>query len=170
MNVFLCQKSKTIMLKFYNYDIVFQEVPDEITLALNITGCPNRCPGCHSRHLWKDEGIDMTADTLRKVIGPYLESVTCVGLMGGDQDPQEIQRLACWLRETYPGLKVAWYSGRQLLPEGFDIHCMDYIKLGPWIAERGTLKNPNTNQRLYRVTSDGLNDITARFRSPFATD
>ena len=24
------------MLKYYNYDIVFQEVPDEVTLAVNL--------------------------------------------------------------------------------------------------------------------------------------
>ncbi len=158
------------MLKFYNYDIVFQEVPDEVTLALNITGCPNHCPGCHSMHLWKDEGIDMTEETLRKVISPYLKSVTCVGLMGGDQDPDEIQHLAHWLRQTFSTLKIAWYSGKETLPDGFDIHCVDYIKLGPWIASRGTLKDPNTNQRLYRVTKNGMEDITARFRSPFASE
>ena len=29
------------MLKYANYDIVFQEVPDEVTLAINISNCPN---------------------------------------------------------------------------------------------------------------------------------
>ena len=33
------------MLNYYNYDIVCQEIPDEITLAINITGCPNHCQG-----------------------------------------------------------------------------------------------------------------------------
>ena len=35
------------MVRFYNFDIVFAEIPDEVTLAINITGCPYRCPGCH---------------------------------------------------------------------------------------------------------------------------
>ena len=39
------------MLKYAGYDIVFQEIPDEVTLALNLSGCPNGCPGCHSPHL-----------------------------------------------------------------------------------------------------------------------
>ena len=39
------------MLKYYNYDIVFQEYPDEVTLAINLTMCPNRCVGCHSAYL-----------------------------------------------------------------------------------------------------------------------
>lgn len=34
-----------IMLKYAGYDIVFQEIPDEVTLALNLSGCPNGCPG-----------------------------------------------------------------------------------------------------------------------------
>ena len=36
------------MLKYAGYDIVFQEIPDEVTLAISLTNCPNRCPGCHS--------------------------------------------------------------------------------------------------------------------------
>ena len=44
------------MLKYAGYDIVFQEIPDEVTLALNLSGCPNGCPGCHSPHLQRDEG------------------------------------------------------------------------------------------------------------------
>ena len=36
------------MLKYVNTGIVFQEIPDEVTLAVNISGCPCRCHGCHS--------------------------------------------------------------------------------------------------------------------------
>ena len=32
------------MLRYINTDIVFQEFPDEVTLAINISGCPCRCP------------------------------------------------------------------------------------------------------------------------------
>ena len=35
------------MLKYVNTGIVFQEIPDEVTLAINISGCPCHCPGCH---------------------------------------------------------------------------------------------------------------------------
>ena len=28
------------MLKYVNHDIVFQEFPDEVTLAINLSGCP----------------------------------------------------------------------------------------------------------------------------------
>ena len=36
------------MLKYVNHDIVFQEFPDEVTLAINLSCCPNGCTGCHS--------------------------------------------------------------------------------------------------------------------------
>ena len=52
------------MLKCCSYDVVCQEIPDEITLAVNISGCPNRCPGCHSPWLWEDEGEALTEDLL----------------------------------------------------------------------------------------------------------
>ncbi len=44
------------MLKYVDTAIVFSEIPGEITLAINISGCPNHCQGCHSKYLWKDYG------------------------------------------------------------------------------------------------------------------
>ena len=53
------------MLKYANFDIVFQEVPEEVTLAINISNCPNQCPGCHSKNV----------DYLTRVIG-YMKRVS----------------------------------------------------------------------------------------------
>ena len=36
------------MLKYSNYEITFAEVPDEISLCINLTNCPHKCIGCHS--------------------------------------------------------------------------------------------------------------------------
>ena len=143
------------MLKCYSYDIVCQEIPDEISLAVNISGCPNRCPGCHSPWLWSDEGKEMTEELLSHLIDRYCAAITCFCFMGGDADPSQIQLMSLWIKSRYPHLKTAWYSGKESLPEGFDIHCLDYIKLGPYIEERGGLKSPDTNQVLYRIHLDG---------------
>jgi len=150
------------MLKVYNYDIVFQEIPDELTLAVNISGCPCHCPGCHSPHLWEDVGVPLDEALLRKIYGEYAGEVTCLCLMGGDADPAEAQRLCAFIKQEM-GLRSGWWSGRPRLPEGIDLGAFDYVKTGPYIEERGGLKNPGTNQRLYRVSEGALEDITYRF-------
>ena len=52
------------MLKYVNTGIVFQEIPDEVTLAINISNCPCHCPGCHSHYLWEDVGLPLTTDAI----------------------------------------------------------------------------------------------------------
>ncbi len=148
---------KNIMqkLKIYSYDIVCQEIPDEISLALNISGCPNHCPGCHSPWLWDDEGEPMTEELLGRLISKYDRAITCVCFMGGDAEPGEIENGAGFIRRRFPHLKTAWYSGKAALPEGFKTDKLDFLKLGPYIEALGGLKSPTTNQTLYRVHPDG---------------
>ncbi len=153
------------MVRYYNFDIVFAEIPDEVTLAVNITGCPNRCEGCHSPHLREDVGERLDRDALAALLERYGAGVTCLCFMGGDGDPQGIARLAAEVRQLAPQLRVGWYSGRQALPAGVAPETFDYIKLGPYVASRGPLSSPETNQRMYRVGRDGaMEDITYRFR------
>ena len=75
--------------------------------------------------------------------------------MGGDAEPLEVMRLARWIRQRWPHIRTAWYSGKENLPEGFDVTAMNYIKLGPYVEALGGLKSPETNQVLYKVTPDG---------------
>ena len=142
------------MLKCYSYDIVCQEIPDEISLAVNISGCPNRCPGCHSPWLWSDEGELMTDEFIECLIGKYSAAITCFCFMGGDAEPAEIERICRFVKSIYPGIRTAWYSGRESLPEDFDLKVLDFLKLGPYIEALGGLKSPVTNQALYRITED----------------
>ena len=143
------------MLKCYSFDVVCQEIPDEISLAVNISCCPNRCPGCHSPWLWSNEGEDMTDEMLTNLIGRYSAAITCFCFMGGDAEPMEVMRLAGWIKTRWPHIKTAWYSGKPQIPEGFEITSMDYIKLGPYIEALGGLKSPDTNQALYKIGPDG---------------
>lgn len=148
------------MLKYTDTRIVFREIPDEITLAINISGCPNHCEGCHSPELWEDTGEELTYEVIDNLLKKY-PAVTCVALMGGDNDTFEISVLAsCLLANS---VKVAWYSGKDRIPDNITITDFDYIKLGPYISELGPLDNPNTNQRLYQVKGLNLEDITYKF-------
>ncbi len=147
-------------LRFADYDIVFQEVPDETTLALNLSGCPHRCEGCHSPQLREDIGEELTPAALDRLLERYT-GVTCVGLMGGDGDLQAVEQMAAYIHTL--GLRTAWYTGRTTLPDGWHLEHFDYIKIGPYIEALGGLKSPDTNQRFYHVEEGELHDITYRF-------
>ena len=66
------------MLRYVDYDIVFQEIPDEVTLAINLSNCPNRCKGCHSPHLLENVGESLTEESLGHLLQKYGKAVTCV--------------------------------------------------------------------------------------------
>ncbi|MCI1779390.1 MAG: anaerobic ribonucleoside-triphosphate reductase activating protein [Bacteroidales bacterium] len=152
------------MLKFVNYDIVFQEVPNEVTLSINISNCPHKCRGCHSAYLQEDTGEELTEEILTGFLNDYKSEITCVCFMGGDASPEDVVSLAAFLkRQTVCPVKVAWYSGSEKLPDGFDPVNFDYIKIGPYIEEKGGLAKPTTNQHFYKVTGDKMEDITSVF-------
>ena len=148
-------------MKYTDTDIVFQEFPDEVTLAINISNCPNRCPGCHSPELWDNIGEELTFEILDKLIAEN-KGITCIGLMGGDKYPIGLRSIMTYIRDRYPELKIGWYSGKDELI--INPYMCTYYKLGPYIAERGPLNNPNTNQRMFKQINPGeWVDITNRF-------
>lgn len=152
------------MLKYVNTGIVFQEIPDETTLAINISNCPCHCPGCHSSYLWQDIGEELTPLVLDEFIAKYSTNITCICFMGGDAEPENIDDLALYLHKRHPQYKVGWYSGRVRIPQSIRKANFDYIKVGPYIRHLGCLKDQTTNQRLYKkVKGDAFSDITSRF-------
>ena len=153
------------MLKYANFDIVFQEVPDEVTLAINISNCPNQCVGCHSKYLWDDIGDTLDKNALDELVSKYRTGITCVCFMGGDADPYDVANLAMYLKNKYQDLKTAWYSGKNELPEAFHSETFDYIKTGRYDARFGPLNSITTNQRMVKRLADGrVKDITSRFQ------
>ena len=149
------------MLKYVDTKVVFQEVPNEITLAINISNCPCHCKNCHSSYLAQDIGTELTFNEVRKLIKKN-SGISCIAFMGGDSEPKRIDALASFVTNHYQ-LKVAWYSGRQELSNHIDLYNFDYIKLGPYKKELGPLNSRTTNQRFYKVSGKELVDITSRF-------
>lgn len=150
------------MLKYVDTKIVFQEIPDEITLCINITGCKIGCIGCHSSYLAKDIGTPLTFEKLNKLIEDN-KGISCIAIMGGDSNPLEVSNIAFYIKSIWDNLKVAWYSGRQELSKDIDLKNFDFIKLGPYIKELGPLNSKTTNQRFYKVNNNQLIDITKKF-------
>ena len=140
-------------LKYANTQVVFTEVPNEISLAINITGCTIHCKGCHSQWLWSNKGKELTKDELHNLIENN-KGITTVLFMGGDNFIKQLTECVRDIKYHYPNLKVAWYSGRRSL-YGSEIEelktYLDYIKIGPYIKQLGGLDNPNTNQKFYRI-------------------
>lgn len=164
------------MIKYTDAQVVLREIPDEITLAINISNCPCHCKGCHSPYLAEDIGEPLIeypegySDDYTIYIDELIEKnpgISCVALMGGDSDPTLINVLANFIKDYYPNIKVAWYSGRQELSKNVNLKNFDYIKLGPYIEELGPLNSPTTNQRMYEITivedKPFVKDITCRF-------
>jgi anaerobic ribonucleoside-triphosphate reductase activating protein len=150
------------MLKVYNYDIVFQEVPNETTLALNISNCPYHCEGCHSPVLWTDKGLPVL-DVLEGLLVNYHNFITCVCFMGGDQDMEELTKALTLTKEQ--GLKTCLYTGADTVEQLTTLFPhLDYLKYGSYKKALGGLDSPTTNQKFLKKENEVWNDYTYKFR------
>ena len=155
--------------------VVMEEIPDRVTLAVDISNCRGQCVGCHSPFLKEDIGEPLTEDVISGLVRANF-GVDCFLFLGEGRDPQALCSLADHVRSLE--LAPAVYSGR---PEVDDTiwKAFDYVKVGPYVEELGPLNKTTTNQRLYRAIPDGIDapagsevslhagrrfaDITARF-------
>lgn len=145
------------MIKYISQDVmvVFSEIPDEITLALNISNCQNNCIGCHTSYLRENIGDELTEEVLHNLIEQN-SGISCICFMGEGNDTQALKNLALYICREFPDLKVALYSGREAVEdELYDI--FDYVKIGPYKKEYGPLNEKTTNQRLYKNRVDITN-------------
>lgn len=146
-------------LRCDGYDIVMQEVPGEISLAINITECPHHCVGCHSAYLAESYG-EYVGDILPGALEEYASLITCVCFMGGDQCPDDLMKQCEFIKENYPRLKIALYTGADNT-DGF-INCikyLHYIKLGQFRPECGGLNSRSTNQIMFRRILSNHDDL-----------
>ena len=149
------------MLKYVDTKVTFAEVPNEISLCINISNCPCACKGCHSSYLAEDIGNKLNSDSIKELISNN-KGITCICFMGGDSNSSEVDALAHFIKIYFP-IKTAWYSGRQELSKDINLNNFNFIKLGPYIEDLGPLNSKTTNQRFYKIEEGKLIDITNLF-------
>lgn len=140
-------------LKYNGYTIVMQEVPNEVSLAINVSGCPYRCKGCHSSYLWDYIGEYLT-DDIDSLLNKYDGLISCVCFMGGDQNEEDL--LYCLNKARGKGLKTCLYTGTDDIKDIAEtiIKKLDYIKIGRYIEELGGLNSKVTNQRMFDLVNN----------------
>ena len=141
------------MLKYLYCKEIFNEVPNEITLGISISGCQIRCPACNQRELWEDKGKPLDWGALHSLIHIH-SGITCLCLFGGEHDIDALCDLF-WHAKKY--IKTAWYSGLDRIPKdkiGI-MQYLDWVKLGHYDPELGGLDSPTTNQHLYKIEHQG---------------
>lgn len=149
------------MIKYTNSEIVFEEIPDYISLAINISNCQNRCIGCHSQYLQQNIGTELNENEIDKLVDKNY-GINCIVFMGEGNDRVALLHLAQYIKEKYKDLKLAIYSGRSNVEEEYD-KLFNFIKTGAYIEEKGPLNKNTTNQRLYKIENGKRIDITSVF-------
>lgn len=154
------------MLKYLYSQVYTKEIPNELSLGISVLGCPVHCPECHSPHMWdvncEGEGTDLTVKELENIIEQQ-KWVSCILFFGGEWDMMHLNELLKICKDLE--YKTALYSGHELdwfkiKHPNFHLY-LDYIKVGRYYSEYGSLDYPSTNQRLYKV--DTNEDITHLF-------
>ena len=150
------------MIQYTGCTITGQEVPGEISLCFNITNCPHRCEGCFSPELRENIGESLLPD-LPSYIARCQGMITCVCFMGEGNDLVALSQALSLVQAS--GLKACLYTGcdevsafSALLP------LLDYLKVGSYKRDKGSLTSRTTNQRFYSVNDGALLDNTKQFQ------
>ena len=138
--------------------IVFQEVPNEISLCFSITGCKVGCKGCHSNELWHAKnGMALTNRAYMRWLKKYQGLISCVVFFGGEWQPSTlIEKL---LIANSFGLKTCLYSGEKHISMNISQY-LTFLKTGAWQPALGGLGSTKTNQVFRNViTGEKLNHL-----------
>ncbi len=145
-------------MHYYDFHVVLQEVPGEISLCFTISGCPLRCEGCHSPFLWKKgSGEKLTKSMYEDILDRYHGFASCVIFMGGEWYKKELIDHLKYAKEK--GYKTCLYTGLEMVDEQILKH-LTWIKTGRWDKTLGGLDSKMTNQQFIEVkTKQQLNHL-----------
>ena len=137
---------------YYDFQVVLQEVPGEISLCFYISGCSMQCEGCHSPFLWKEgNGSILTIANYKSILNQYKNLATCVLFMGGEWHQKElISMLQLAKTNQY---KTCLYTGEESISEDIKTH-LTFLKTGKWQQEAGGLESSITNQLFINVPTN----------------
>ena len=140
-------------LFFSNPQIVLQEVPDELSLAISISGCNLACKGCHSSETWdKSYGSELTDTVLRNLLAKH-KHISCLLIYDGMHNVDRLIELLLIAKSF--NLKTAMYTGLDVLEPEL-VNLLDYYKLGKYDKQLGGLSSATTNQRLYKAIQPNI--------------
>lgn len=126
------------MLKYTDTQVTFAEVPDEITLCINLSNCPCHCKGCHSSYLAEDIGQVLTIGKIEKLLERH-RGITTVCFMGGDNDPELVNHYAHLIKET----RVAHVVAESCLSRDINLDRKGvHLKRGDSIKVVNYIRNP----------------------------
>ena len=162
------------MLFIHSHAISLLEIPNEISLCLNISGCPCKCEGCSEPYLQEDIGEPLSIDYIKKLLEKYKNyNLTCICFMGGDKDHNTLKELFKFLSIT-THISLALYSGFDFIDLDL-VPYLKYYKIGRFILPKGDVSSwhkvscgpinfPWSNQRMFEIKNNILLDITDQFR------
>lgn len=171
------------MLLVYSHAISLLEVPNEISLCLNISECPCKCKGCSEPYLQESRGTPLTIEFLNGLLDKYKNyNLTCISFMGGDSDHIYLLDILKYVKDK--NIKTAFYSGFDFIDTSL-LPYLDYYKYGRFILPSGDIKEwykkscgpinfPWSNQKMFKIVSINnyykMIDITDEFRKDPISD
>lgn len=135
-------------MKYLKKEVVFAEHPEHVSLAFQITQCPNKCNGCHSPELREDIGEEINTTKFNYILDKYDGLIDNVIFFGGDHLVDEMKELLVCAHMR--GLKTTLWSGKDHIEDSL-IGYLDYLKLGGFDERVGGLESENTNQKYFEV-------------------
>jgi anaerobic ribonucleoside-triphosphate reductase activating protein len=146
---------------YYDFQVVLQEVPGEISLCFSISGCNLHCEGCHSPFLWKEgNGNLLTENVYTSLLNKYKNLATCVLFMGGEWHEEELINMLQLAKKQ--DLKTCLYTGEEFISEAIKNE-LTFLKTGKWEQKIGGLEKNSTNQKFINVkTNQKLNYLFSK--------
>ena len=141
-------------MNFYDFQVVFQEVPGEISLCFSICGCPLRCEGCHSPFLWKEEsGKPLIHEKFKAFLVKYKDLATCVLFMGGEWHEEELIQMLKTAKDM--SYRTCLYTGLDAVSKPI-LKELNWVKTGKWNSKLGGLSSVTTNQKFIEIKTNSI--------------